>query len=163
MSTAVPAFDTGTDASAIRVAVVTAQWNGHITGRLRDGARQEAERAHAQADYYDVPGAVELVYAAARLRMTRRYQAVVILGCVIRGDTPHFDYVCDSVTTGMTALNLCGDCPVIFGLLTVDDERQALDRAGGAVGNKGAEAMLTALAMARLTAGMPVANDSQNG
>lgn len=132
------------------IAIVTAQWNGHITSKLRDGAVSTLVSRGIPQDnieLFDVPGAVELTYAASRLVESGKYAAVIVFGCVIRGDTPHFDYVCDSVTQGVTALNLRGRAPVIFGLLTVDNEQQALERCGGASGHKGVEAAGTAIAM----------------
>ncbi|MCI9043189.1 MAG: 6,7-dimethyl-8-ribityllumazine synthase [Muribaculaceae bacterium] len=97
-----------------------------------------------------VPGAVELTYAAARVIEHQHPDAVIVFGAVVRGDTPHFDYVCESVTQGVTLLNSTGDVPVIFGLLTVDNEQQALDRIGGPAGHKGVEAAETAIRMIAL-------------
>ena len=97
-----------------------------------------------------VPGTVELTYAA-RMGMNREHpQAIIVIGCVIQGDTPHFDYVCQSVTQGVTILNAEGRCPVIFSVLTTLDKQQALDRAGGRLGNKGIEGAVTAIRMANL-------------
>lgn len=138
----------------LNIAVVQAQWNSHITDALAQGARdvfdfyrKTVPSCRVEADFFTVPGTVELTFAASKLIETGSYDAVIILGCVIRGDTPHFDYVCQSVTQGMTHLNSECDIPVIFGVITVNDEQQALDRAGGKVGNKGAEAAETALKM----------------
>ena len=134
----------------MRVAIVAAEWNGHITSRLTQGAMEvfKAEGfADDQVDCYAVPGAVELTFAASQLIESSLYDAVIVFGCVIRGGTPHFDYVCQSVTQGVTDINLQGKTPVIFGVLTVDTEQQAIDRIGGPAGNKGAEAALTALKM----------------
>ena len=86
-----------------------------------------------------MPGTVELTFAAQQLVKNRLAGAVIVIGCVIRGDTPHFDYVCQSVTQGVTMLNATGDVPVVFGVLTVDTEKQAIERCGGALGNKGIE------------------------
>ena len=97
-----------------------------------------------------VPGAVELTYAAARVIEHQHPDAVIVFGAVVRGDTPHFDYVCESVTQGVTLLNSTGDVPVIFGLLTVDNEQQALDRIGGPAGHKGVEVAETAIRMIAL-------------
>ncbi len=136
-----------------RIAIAVAEWNGHITSRLRDGA-VECLRAAGFKDeditVVEVPGAVELTFAASKLIETGSYDAVIIIGCVIRGDTPHFDYVCQSVTQGMTSLNADCDIPVIFCVLTVEDEQQALDRAGGKAGHKGVEAAETAIKMVAL-------------
>ena len=120
----------------VRVAVVRAQWNSHITSVLADGAVNTLEAAGAEAEVFEVPGAVELTFAAQSLIDTERYDAVIVFGCVIKGDTPHFDYVCQSVTQGVTALNVDSPVPVIFGVLTVLDEQQALDRCGGPAGHK---------------------------
>ena len=135
----------------LRVAIVSAEWNGHITSRLRQGAldvfAREGVDVSKDVDCFDVPGAVELTFAASQLIETELYDVVIVFGCVVRGDTPHFDYVCQSVTQGITALNADCTLPVIFGVLTVENEEQALDRAGGRLGNKGAEAAETAIKM----------------
>ncbi len=134
----------------VRIAIVAAEWNGHITSALADGAiKVLKEYGMTPDDYrlYHVPGAVELTFAASQLIETSLYDAVIVLGCVVRGGTPHFDYVCQSVTQGVTALNADCDTPVIFGVLTVDCEQDAFDRAGGSMGNKGAEAAETAIKM----------------
>ena len=132
------------------VAIVTAEWNGHITGALTDGALEVFRREgfdESQIKVYHVPGAVELTFAASQLIETSAFDAVIVFGCVIRGGTPHFDYVCQSVTQGITSLNADCDTPVIFGVLTVDTEQDALDRAGGSLGNKGSEAAEAAIKM----------------
>ena len=137
-----------------RIAIAVAQWNGHITSRLLQGAIDNLHKAglsDADIDVFHVPGAVELTFAASQLIESSRYDAVIVFGCVIRGDTPHFDYVCQSVTQGVTALNADCDTPVIFGLLTVENEQQALDRAGGPAGHKGREAADTAIAMVQFS------------
>lgn len=131
--------------------IIKTIWNRHITDALASGALECFSKAGVDAGrvkVLEVPGAVELVYGARRAIDALRPSAVIVLGCVIRGDTPHFDYVCDSVTQGIAAINAQGDVPVIFGLLTVNNEQQALDRAGGCVGNKGYEAAQTAISMA---------------
>ncbi|MCM1067384.1 MAG: 6,7-dimethyl-8-ribityllumazine synthase [Muribaculaceae bacterium] len=134
----------------MRVAVVRTLWNSHVTEPLMAGALDEFHRAGLTADdvdTFEVPGAVELTFAASKLIESGLYDAIVVLGCVIRGGTPHFDYVCQSVTQGITHLNSECDIPVIFGVLTVDNEQDALDRAGGSLGNKGTEAAQAALLM----------------
>ena len=134
----------------MRVAIVAAEWNGHITGALTQGALDVFRRegfSDEDVDVYHVPGAVELTFAASQLIEASLYDAIIVFGCVIRGGTPHFDYVCQSVTQGITSLNADCDIPVIFGVLTVDCEQDALDRAGGALGNKGSEAAETAIKM----------------
>ncbi len=132
MSTYSPQTDAAATTDA-RVAIVTAEWNTHITSRLRDEAVATL-LSHGLTDdrigLFDVPGAVELTYAAARLaklRLRRRHS--VWLRASRRH--PHFDYVCQSVTQGVTDINLQGKTPVIFGVLTVDTEQQAIDRIGG--------------------------------
>lgn len=134
----------------MRVAIVAAEWNGHITGALTDGAVDLFKSqgfADEDVEIFHVPGAVELTFAASQLIETGNFDAIIVFGCVIRGGTPHFDYVCQSVTQGITSLNADCDIPVIFGVLTVDCEQDALDRAGGKLGNKGTEAAETAIKM----------------
>ena len=131
----------------MRVAVVRTLWNSHITGPLKDGALDVLKAYGISADTFEVPGAIELTFAASRLIETGSYDTIVVLGCVIRGGTPHFDYVCKSVTQGITSLNAECDIPVIFGILTVDNEQQALDRIGGPAGHKGREAAEAAILM----------------
>lgn len=134
----------------VRVAIVTAEWNGHITGALTEdciATLHEHGVDDDMIDCYTVPGAVELTFAASSLIETGAYDVIIVFGCVIRGGTPHFDYVCQSVTQGITSLNTDCDIPVIFGVLTVDCEQDALDRAGGCLGNKGSEAAEAALKM----------------
>lgn len=135
-----------------KIAIAVARWNQHITFELKDGAVETllaAGFAADDVDVYEVPGAVELTFAASQLIETEVYDAVIVFGCVIRGDTPHFDYVCQSVTQGITHLNADIDTPVIFGVLTVNNEQQALDRIGGPAGHKGVEAAQTAMEMIR--------------
>lgn len=137
-------------AENMRFAIVTANWNSHITHALRDGAIDTLHKAGVSdddIDTFDVPGAVELTFAASQLIETSLFDVVIVFGCVVRGGTPHFDYVCQSVTQGITALNADCDIPVIFGVLTVDNEQDAIDRAGGRLGNKGCEAAEAAIVM----------------
>ena len=106
----------------MRVAVVRTLWNSHITGALLQGALDTLAGAGIEdemVDVFEVPGAVELTFAASQLIETGLYDSVIVLGCVVRGGTPHFDYVCQSVTQGITHLNSECDIPVIFGVLTV--------------------------------------------
>lgn len=132
----------------LKIAIVATEWNSGITNALRDGAVETLNGAgYEDIDIFYVPGAVELTFAASQLISSNKYDAVIVFGCVIRGGTPHFDYVCDSVTQGVTHLNTIYSTPVIFGVLTVDNEQQALDRAGGVLGNKGSEAAETAIKM----------------
>lgn len=139
------------DKENFRVAIVTANWNRQVNDRLLAGALDVFDKAGLKAEQveqYQVPGAVELVYAAARImKSPRRYNAIIVIGTVIRGDTPHFDYVCSQAADGVCRLNTQGSTPVIFGVLTVNELQQALDRAGGSLGNKGAEAAVAAIEM----------------
>lgn len=136
--------------------VVTADWNSDITYALRDGALEVLKKAGVEDKKIRsiaVPGTVELINAAALAVHAGDAAAVIIIGCVIRGDTPHFDYVCSIAAQGAANLNSAGKAPVIFGVLTVDNLVQAQERAGGILGNKGAEAAAAALTMANLHSG----------
>ena len=144
---------------AMKVALVTADWNSHITHALRDGAIDTLRKAGLKEEditSISVPGTVELVNACAMLchsttgESGNKYDAVIATGVVIRGDTPHFDYVCLIASQGIAQLNAEGNTPVIFDVLTVENEQQALDRAGGCLGNKGEEAAVAAIEMANL-------------
>lgn len=135
------------DGSGLRVAVVAARWHQEVMDGLVDGARRGlAESGVADVTEIRVPGAFELPVAAARLARAG-YDAVIALGVVIRGGTPHFDYVCDAATSGLTQVAVTTGVPVGFGVLTVDTEAQALHRAGlrGSREDKGREAVLAAL------------------
>lgn len=139
--------------------IVKAQWNNHITDPLAAGARETLLSAGVPEERITcltVPGAVELVFAARRAIESMHPSAVIVIGCVIRGDTPHFDYVCQSVTQGVTQLNAEGSVPVVFSVLTVENEEQAFERAGGALGNKGSEGAATAIEMANLASSHPL-------
>lgn len=134
------------------VAIVVADWNSNITHALLDGAVETLEKhGVGKTDVYHVPGTFELTYGASLLGKSGRYSAIIVIGCVIKGDTPHFDYICQGVTTGITKLNAEGSCPVIFSVLTTLDMQQAIDRSGGKLGNKGIEGAVTALTMIGLT------------
>jgi 6,7-dimethyl-8-ribityllumazine synthase len=136
-----------------RLAVVASRFNQEITERLVDGALDALVRHGTSADDVDVvwvPGAWELPAAVRRLLASDRYAAIVALGAVIRGETPHFDYVAGEAARGLSAASAEFDVPVGFGLLTCDTVEQARDRAGGAHGNKGWDAALAALEMADL-------------
>ena len=136
-----------------RIHIVTAEWNPDITHALRDGAIAALREAGVKEEniaLHAVPGTVELVNAAATIMRACEPDGVIIIGCVIRGDTPHFDYVCMHTAQGAAILNAEGRTPVTFGVLTVDNVGQAQDRAGGRLGNKGAEAACAAIEMANL-------------
>ncbi|MCH5236737.1 MAG: 6,7-dimethyl-8-ribityllumazine synthase [Muribaculaceae bacterium] len=134
--------------------IVTAEWNPGITHSLRDGALSILKTAGVKDSNIislSVPGTVELVNVAAKAVNQEDTVAVIVIGCVIRGDTPHFDYVCMIAADGIASLNAKGKAPVIFGVLTVDNEQQAIDRAGGSLGNKGEEAAAAAISLANLS------------
>ncbi len=141
------------DASQFSFGIVVAQWNGEITGALFEGAYDTLVEHGARKEdiiKVEVPGSFELTYAAKLLLEKTPVDAVIAIGCVIRGETPHFEYISSSVSQGLTQLNLQYDRPVIFGVLTTDNLQQAIDRAGGKYGNKGVEAAVTAIKMAAL-------------
>ena len=132
----------------LTVGIVCAEWNEQITGALLQGALDLfAQEGYEDITVAHVPGTVELTFGAAQMARSGRYDAVIMIGCVIRGGTPHFDYVCDNATQGCAYLNATLDVPVIFCVLTTDDLQQALDRAGGALCNKGTEAAEAAIKM----------------
>src|SRR6188474_2355369 len=136
-----------------RFAVVASRFNHHIVERLVDGALDALVRHGVVSDNVDVvwvPGAWELPFAARRLLATERYHALVVVGAVVRGDTPHFDYVAGEASRGLAAASAEYDIPIGFGLLTTDTMEQAEARAGGAHGNKGWDAAVAALEMADL-------------
>ncbi len=133
------------------VGIAVSRYNGEVTNRLLDGAIEALEEAGVTRDRIDVmavPGAFELPLAAMALAKTRRYSCIVAIGCVIRGDTPHFDYVCSEAASGLQLAGLETGVPVAFGVLTCDSQEQAEARAGGEHGNKGVQAVQSALEMA---------------
>lgn len=143
------------DATGLRFAVVVSRFNHLISAALVDGCREELVARGASEDAIDVvwvPGAFEIPLAARALATSGRYAAIVTLGSVIRGGTPHFEYVCVGLTDGVCEVMRDTGVPVAFGVLTTDDVEQALARCGGEMGNKGAEAALAAVEMARLVA-----------
>lgn len=136
-----------------RYAIVVADWNNEITYAMAQGAVDTFVKngvPEENIDIIHVPGAVELTYGVARVMKEERVNAVIVIGCVIQGDTPHFDYVCQSVTQGVAMLNAQGKVPVVFSVLTTLNKQQALDRCGGKLGNKGIEGAYTAIRMANL-------------
>ena len=140
-------------AETMRFCIVVSEWNNNITDELLNGAVESLVKHGAKTgniEIMHVPGSFELI-AGARI-MVRKHNpdAVICLGSVIRGDTPHFDYVCAGTTHGIAQLNIEYDIPFIFGLLTTDNLQQALDRCGGRLGNKGTECAITAIKMVAL-------------
>lgn len=145
-----PELSTVDGAAKLRVAVVAAQWHATVMGGLLDGARRALAASGVQdVTEVRVPGAFELPVAAARLA-TAGFDAIVALGVVIRGGTPHFEYVCSAATDGLTAVAVRTGVPIGFGVLTCDTDEQALERAGlpGAKEDKGYEATVAALSTA---------------
>ncbi len=138
------------DATDMRFGIVVAEWNNHITDRLLEGAlkilRQQGV-AETAITVMHVPGSFELIYGCAELARTGYVDAVIAIGCVIRGDTPHFDYICQGVTAELARQNTEGKVPVVFGLITTNTPEQAEERAGGKLGNKGEEFAITAIKM----------------
>ncbi|RXK85588.1 6,7-dimethyl-8-ribityllumazine synthase [Filimonas effusa] len=134
------------------VVIVTTEWNASIMSKLLSGARKVLNEAEVAFKVITVPGAFELPFAirAYAEGNSKSADAFIAFGTVIRGDTPHFDYVCKAVTDGVLSLNMTLDVPVVFGVLTVENEQQALERVGGIHGHKGEEAAITALKMIAL-------------
>jgi 6,7-dimethyl-8-ribityllumazine synthase len=136
------------DARGLKFAIVVSRFNSNITCKLLEGARAALKEARAEAsDEFFVPGAFELPFAAKRL--SANYHAIIALGAVVRGETPHFDYVCAESARGLQQVALETGVPVAFGVLTTDTTEQAEARAGGRHGNKGYDAAMTAVEMAR--------------
>ncbi len=135
------------------VAIVVSRFNDFITGRLLEGAKDTLIRHDVNEDNIDVafvPGAFEIPLVAKKLASSGNYDAVITLGCVIRGATSHYDYVCNEVAKGVSKANDQTNVPVIFGILTTESIEQAVERAGTKAGNKGAEAAVSAIEMANL-------------
>ena len=135
------------------IAILVTRWNSFITDNLLAGALRALERngiAESQISVVRVPGAFELPLTAQKVAQTGDFSAIVALGCVIRGGTPHFEYVSAGATEGLNRVQLDTGVPVTFGVLTVDDVEQAIERSGEDPNNKGEEAALTALEMVRL-------------
>jgi len=142
-------------ASAMRFGIVVAEWNYEVTGALAQGAVDSLKRHGAKDENIivkHVPGTFELTLGAQYLAEYADVDAIIVLGCVIQGETRHFDFICQGVTQGITNLNMKYNKPFIFGVLTTDNQQQALDRAGGQHGNKGDEAAITAIKMLALNA-----------
>ena len=138
------------DAGSFRIGIVVSEWNDFVTYNLRDGALETLKMEGVKEEniqIFKVPGAFELNYASMQLCKERKFDAVIAIGCVIRGETPHFDYVCSAVAQGIKDCNILSDVPTIFCVLTDDTKEQSIARSGGNLGNKGIEAAVTALQM----------------
>lgn len=142
--------DLSVDAGGLSVAVISASWHEEVMAGLRAGALGAAKAAGANVTEFTVPGSFELPVVAAECAESGEFDAIVALGVVIRGGTPHFEYVCSAATEGLTRVAVDHRIPVGFGVLTCDNEAQAVDRAGlpGSREDKGAEAMTSALSTA---------------
>lgn len=141
------------DAADMKFAIVVAEWNSQITDNLLKGARESLLNYGAKEKnitVVQVPGSFELTAGARLFAENKKIDAVICLGCVIQGETRHFDFICNAVSFGLTQLSVTYKKPFIFGVLTTDNLQQALDRAGGKHGNKGEEAAVTAIKMVRL-------------
>lgn len=140
------------NAEGMRIGIVVSEWNMNVTSRLLQGATSTLVKLGVKEEdilIRWVPGSFELIYGAKCMMDLPGdgLDAVIVLGCVVRGETPHFEYVCSGVTQGVSDMNVQGRMPVIFGLLTNDTMQQSVDRAGGIHGNKGDEAAVTAVKM----------------
>jgi 6,7-dimethyl-8-ribityllumazine synthase len=158
-----PEFTGSPDGEGRRFAVLVSRFNEHITQKLADGAMDALVRHGCSIDDVDVvwvPGAWELPFAARRLAATERYNALVVLGAVVRGDTPHFDYVAGEASRGLALASSEYDIPIGFGLLTCDTMAQAEARAGGEHGNKGWDAAVAVLEMTDLFERLDAADES---
>ena len=137
----------------LKIAIVVSRFNDFITTRLLEGAKDTLIRhevVDTNIDVAYVPGAFEIPLVAKKLAQKGEYNAVITLGCVIRGATSHYDYVCNEVAKGVSKANDISDAPVIFGVLTTESIEQAVERAGTKAGNKGSEAAVSAIEMANL-------------
>lgn len=141
------------DASEMKFGIVVSEWNEEVTGALAQGAVDTLKKHGCKEEnikVITVPGSFELTFGCRLMADKHALDAVIALGCVIQGETKHFDFICQGVTHGITELNLEYDIPFIFGVLTTNNQQQALDRAGGKHGNKGDEAAFTAIKMVGL-------------
>lgn len=140
-------------AADMRFGIVVSEWNSEVTNALSKGAIETLLKYGAKKNNIvkvSVPGTFELTFGAQLMAENAEVDAIICLGCVIQGETRHFDFICQGVTQGITTLNMEYNMPVIFGVLTTDNQEQAMDRAGGKHGNKGDEAAVTAIKMVSL-------------
>lgn len=138
------------NADEFTIGIVFSEWNNFVTHRLRDAAIETLKKEGVRENnisIFQVPGTFELSYATMQLCKSKKYDAVIAIGCVIRGETPHFDYVCSAVAQGIKDCNVFTDVPAVFCVLTDDTKEQSIARSGGNLGNKGVEAAVTALQM----------------
>jgi len=153
MSQAPQQFDSKLSAAGLRIAIVVSRFNSAVTGKLLEGAQEAIRHAGGDGkdvDVIEVPGAWELPLIAKTLADRAKHDAIVCLGAVIRGDTPHFDFVAGEAARGIAAVSLEYQLPIAFGVLTTNTVEQANERAGGARGNRGFDAAMTAIEMTGL-------------
>ncbi|MCU0821758.1 MAG: 6,7-dimethyl-8-ribityllumazine synthase [Spirochaetes bacterium] len=146
------------DASGLKVAIVVSRFNEFITGKLLSGAIDCLKRNRANEDDITVvwvPGSFEIPSVVKKMAQSKKFDAVISLGAVIRGATPHFDYIAAEVTKGVAQISLTSDIPVVFGVLTTDSIEQAIERAGTKSGNKGFDAALSAIEMCNIYKQIP--------
>ena len=140
-------------ARGIRIGIVAGRFNEFITGKLLNGALDGLLRHEVKEEYIEVawvPGAFEIPLIASKMAKSRKYDAIICLGAVIRGSTTHYDYVCNEVSKGIAAVSLNADIPVMFGVLTTENIEQAIERAGTKAGNKGYDCAVGAIEMVNL-------------
>jgi 6,7-dimethyl-8-ribityllumazine synthase len=151
-------FEGRLDGRGLRIGLVVARFNSFVTGKLFDGAMDALVRSgvdDADIGAAWVPGSFEVPLVARRMAESGAYDAIACIGCVIRGDTPHFDYVAAESARGIADVTLATGVPIIYGIVTADTLEQAIERAGTRMGNKGAEAAITAIEMCRLVEQLP--------
>lgn len=136
--------------SNYKIAIIKAEWNANITDKLLEGCKAtllEKGIWENNIKIIEVPGTFELTISSQWLAESKEIDVVIALGCVIQGETPHFTYICEAVAQGLTNVGIKNNKPIVFGVLTTLNEKQAVERAGGNLGNKGSEAAITALKM----------------
>lgn len=141
------------NAKHLRFGIVVSEWNNNITENLYKGAKEtliDCGTLPQNITRLDVPGSYELVYGAKHLLKKKQFDAIIAIGCVIQGETKHFDFVCDAVSQGIKDLNVLYNTPTIFCVLTDNMMQQSIDRSGGKLGNKGVECAVAAIKMATL-------------
>ena len=146
-------FEGKFDGRDVRIAIVAGRFNEFITSKLVGGALDVLKRNDVSEENIDiawVPGAFEIPLIAKKLANTQKYDAIITLGAIIKGSTPHFDYVCSEVSKGVAQISLQSELPVIFGVLTTNNIEEAIERAGTKAGNKGADAAFSAIEMINL-------------
>ena len=161
-----PVLEGDLDGRGLSLAIVVSRFNQALTEKLLAGAREALKKCDVDSDSVDVvwvPGSFELPLAAKHLAESGRYGAIVCLGCVLRGETPHFDYVAGQAAAGIQRVGLDTGVPVAFGVITADTLSQAVERAGGSAGNKGFDGVVTAVRMANLVKKIDARAEKEEG